>query len=121
MMSWHNFEYIFLLFGVSAFPLFFAIVHKKMLASEGFKLWGKWLFLAAIPFVLWDIWATKVGHWSFNERYLLGIKFFNIPIEELLFFVLIPQNCLLIWVAINKYDSWKQFREDIGKHFGRKK
>lgn len=120
-MDIHNWEYFILLVVASSFPLVFSLIHRKMLLNEGFRLFLPTIFVVTVPFVIWDIWATAVGHWSFNNRYVLGIYFFNIPIEELMFFILIPQNCLLIWVALNKYKSWKQLGNDIKMHFGRRK
>jgi lycopene cyclase domain-containing protein len=41
--------------------------------------------------------------WSFNEDYITGIKIFNLPIEELLFFFVIPYCCIFIYECIKIY------------------
>jgi lycopene cyclase domain-containing protein len=35
--------------------------------------------------------------------YILGINFFNLPIEEILFFVTVPFACIFIYECINSY------------------
>lgn len=50
-----------------------------------------------VPFVIWDVWVTALGHWSFNPAYTLGIKLGGLPLEELTFFIAIPLVCLSAW------------------------
>ncbi len=65
------------------------------------------LFLAAIPFIVWDIYFTEQGFSGFNPTYLLGVYFFNLPIEEILFFVCIPFSCLFTQISILKLRAFK--------------
>lgn len=71
--------------------------------------------LSSIPFILWDIYATQMGHWGFNKNYNLGIYIFNLPIEEYLFFILIPINCIFIWTILKKYNNFPEFLEGLKK------
>lgn len=54
-------------------------------------------------FIPWDIWFTKVRVWWFNDNYICGIKLFNLPIEEWLFFVVIPFSCIFIYEVLNYF------------------
>lgn len=67
----------------------------------------KWKFLfpailiSATFFVIWDDSFTRMNVWSFNERYLTGIKIGHLPLEEVLFFLCIPYACVFTYFALN--------------------
>ncbi len=42
-----------------------------------------------------------MGHWAFSDAHIIGLKLFGLPIEEILFFVVVPFSCLLIWEMLN--------------------
>lgn len=51
---------------------------------------------ASVPFIVWD--ALVVGrHWWFNPAYVLPARFFGLPIEEYLFFCIVPLACIFTW------------------------
>ena len=57
------------------------------------RFW-KPFFLAIITvglfFIIWDIYFAYQNVWGFNDDYLIGIRWFKLPLEEWLFFLLIP-------------------------------
>lgn len=57
------------------------------------RFW-KPFFLAIITvglfFIFWDIYFAYQNVWGFNDDYLIGIRWFKLPLEEWLFFLLIP-------------------------------
>ena len=53
--------------------------------------------IVAPPFVLWDVLVTAAGHWRFSPEYTMGIDIFNLPIEEVLFFLVVPLVSILVW------------------------
>ena len=57
------------------------------------------IIIPAILFLIWDSTVTY-SHWYFNEKYILGITIFNLPIEEILFFITVPFACLFTWEMI---------------------
>lgn len=57
----------------------------------------------ALLYILWDIYFVSKGVWHFNETYISGIKLFNLPLEEVLFFVLVPYSCVFIYACIRSY------------------
>ncbi|MEU1521925.1 lycopene cyclase domain-containing protein [Nocardia rhamnosiphila] len=71
------------------------------------------LWPAAALFVLWDLVAIAAGVWSFNDRYTLGVRLpGGMPLEELLFFVVVPICGLLTFVAVEALLEGHQRRLD---------
>jgi hypothetical protein len=57
----------------------------------------------ALAFLIWDIWATHAGTWSFADRYTIGITVpSGMVIEELAFFVVVPVCGLLTLVTVRR-------------------
>jgi len=73
-----------------------------------YKNW-KYLLIAnifsATVFVIWDILFTHLGVWGFTDKYLMGFKFFNLPVEELMFFFCIPYCCIFLFEVVKSYFS----------------
>jgi lycopene cyclase domain-containing protein len=47
-------------------------------------------------FLLWDAYAISKGHWFFDRDQMLGIVGpLNIPLEEYLFFIVIPMAAIM--------------------------
>ncbi len=57
----------------------------------------------AIVFIMWDAYAIRQGHWFFDRKQILGIYGpFGIPLEEFLFFLIIPIAALMTIEAVIK-------------------
>jgi lycopene cyclase domain-containing protein len=54
-------------------------------------------------FVPWDVWFTAKEIWGFNERFISGIDIGNLPIEEWLFFIVVPFACCFIYEVLNYF------------------
>ena len=97
-----HFTYLILNLACIFFP--FILSFDKKIAY--YKLW-KPLFIgiliSAAFFIIWDIFFTKLGVWSFNPTYIMGIYIFNLPIEEILFFITVPYACIFIYEVVNGY------------------
>jgi lycopene cyclase domain-containing protein len=56
----------------------------------------------AAAFVLWDVIAILADVWTYNPKYITGIDIAGVmPIEELLFFIVIPLCGLLTYNAVS--------------------
>ena len=57
----------------------------------------------AFLFILWDFYAVTKGHWHFDPKQVIGIygpK--HIPLEEYLFFLIVPLAALMTIEAVTK-------------------
>ncbi len=61
------------------------------------------MILPALFYITWDVWFTSMHVWSFNPDYISGIYIFNLPLEEVLFFFVVPYNCTFIYECIRCY------------------
>jgi lycopene cyclase domain-containing protein len=55
---------------------------------------------AGTPFLLWDLHATDVGHWRFDDGQTLPWRIAGLPLEEIAFFVVIPLVAVLTYEAV---------------------
>lgn len=97
-----HYTYFIILAASLAGPL--ALSFDKKVAF--YKKW-KYLFPAmivpALLYIAWDIFFTAKGVWSFNENFVTGIKIVNLPVEEALFFFVVPYCCVFIYECIRCY------------------
>jgi lycopene cyclase domain-containing protein len=61
-------------------------------------------------FIAWDAYAIAQGHWFFDRDQILGIFGpFGIPLEEYLFFIVVPLAALLTIEAVTTVKPhWKK-------------
>lgn len=53
-----------------------------------------------VIFGTWDVIAVSRHHWYFDVAGVGSVKLLNLPLEEVLFFVVIPFCCIFTWEAI---------------------
>ncbi len=73
------------------------------------------VFRAVVPFaavfLVWDAIAIAAGIWWYNGKYMTGIEVPpRVPIEEVLFFVVIPVCGLLTYNAVSTILDWSRRR-----------
>lgn len=59
--------------------------------------------IVGIPFLIHDEIFTSNAFWGFNDLYITGFKIGNLPIEEILFFFVVPFSCVFIYACCNYY------------------
>ena len=73
------------------------------------------MLLPALFFLVWDELKTRAAVWSFTDEHIVGIKLLSLPIEEVLFFFIVPYCCVFIYECIvcyfpsAKQKSWGRF------------
>jgi lycopene cyclase domain-containing protein len=78
------------------FPLIFTFTWKFKY-YKFFKPLAVSILIVGISYIIWDIVVTARGDWWFNEEFLIGIEILGLPIEEILFFVVVPFACIFIY------------------------
>jgi lycopene cyclase domain-containing protein len=97
-----HYTYFVILAASLAGPLLLSF-DKKVAFYKKWKYLFKAMVIPAFIYILWDIYFTSKDVWYFNEKYITGIKFFNLPIEEVLFFFIVPYCCVFIYECVRCY------------------
>jgi lycopene cyclase domain-containing protein len=96
--------------AVLAFCLVGTLPLELWLGVRVYRQWRR-LLLTLLPvvavFVVWDLYAIAAGHWSFDAEQTTGLVLpGDLPVEELLFFVVVPVCSLLSFEAVRKVTGW---------------
>ena len=78
----------------------------------GVRVYARWrrLLLTLAPvvavFVVWDVLAIRAGHWDYDPEQVTGVQLGGLPLEELLFFLVIPVCAVLTLEAVRAVKGW---------------
>ena len=65
------------------------------------KRWALSILPVGLLFVVWDAYAIARHHWHFDTKQILGIYGpFKIPLEEFLFFLVVPIAAIMTLEAV---------------------
>lgn len=65
------------------------------------RLTARAVLPTAAAFVLWDLIAVTAGVWSYDPRFVTGLRILpRLPLEEVLFFLVIPLCALLTYGCV---------------------
>lgn len=97
-------------FGVLAVCLCCALWLEPALRLGVFRRWRRLLLTLApvvVVFVAWDIAAIAAGHWWYDSGQVIGVTLpGRVPLEELLFFLVVPICAVLGFEAVRKVTGW---------------
>ena len=78
------------------------------------RVYARWkrFLLAVLPefavFVAWVLYAIAQGHWNYDGDQILGVRLpGGIPVEEVLFFLVVPLCAVLAFEAVRKVTGWR--------------
>lgn len=72
----------------------------------GTRVYARWrrLLLTLVPvllvFLTWDVLAIRAGHWGYDPEQVTGVSLGALPLEELLFFLVVPVCAVLTLEAV---------------------
>ncbi|HOX76826.1 MAG TPA: lycopene cyclase domain-containing protein [Bacteroidales bacterium] len=109
-MEWQKFTYALLLAGSVLIP-FILSFDKKVAFFRNWKYLFPATLITAAVFIIWDIYFTKHNVWWFNKDFVTGLFIQGLPVEEWLFFIIIPYCCIFIYEVSRAYlkKEWKGF------------
>lgn len=98
--SWDQWQYLALMAACLLVTLPLELVLRARVYAR-----ARQLVTALIPVVLiysaWDVVGIVRHHWSYSARYVSGIRLpLDMPLEELVFFVVVPICGLLTYEAV---------------------
>jgi lycopene cyclase domain-containing protein len=93
----------FLILAASFAGPFFLSFDKKVAFYTKWKYVFTAMIIPAIFYITWDSYFTGIDVWQFNPKYIIGLKFLELPIEEWLFFIIIPYCCTFVYECIRCY------------------
>lgn len=90
--------------AILAFVLLGCLWLEVALRTRVLRRWRR-LALTVVPVVVvffaWDVYAVSAGHWSFDAGRLLGVSLpGGVPLDEVLFFAVIPLAAILTLEAV---------------------
>jgi len=95
-----NFGYMAMILFTIAGSFWLEIILKVAVLKQIVRL-VKAITPVALLFIAWDAYAIRSGHWSFDSTQILGIfGAFCIPLEEYLFFIIVPIAALMTIEAV---------------------
>lgn len=94
--------YLVLILFTISFPLVRSFEPKIQYAKKWFALFPA-IIITGTLFVIWDHWFTVLGIWEFNPRYNMGIYILSLPIEEWMFFIVVPFSCIFIYEVLHYF------------------
>lgn len=93
----------FLILGLSLIGPLSLSFDKKVAFFKEWKYVIPASLIPAIIYIAWDAFFTQQKVWSFNADYITGIHLGNLPVEEVLFFFVVPYCCVFIYACIAAY------------------
>jgi lycopene cyclase domain-containing protein len=97
--------------GVLAFCVVGTIWLEVVLLTRVFVRWRR-LLAAVVPvaalFICWDLYAIAEGHWTFDPARISGVMLpGGLPLDEVLFFLVIPTAAVLTLEAVRSVRRWQ--------------
>jgi len=81
------------------------LLHTRVYARA--RRLGLVLVCAGVPFLVWDLLAIRAGQWTFDLSQTLDVVLpGHLPLEEALFFVVVPIASVMSLEAVRNVRGW---------------
>ena len=96
--------------GMLVFVLLATLPLELLLHTRVYARWRRTalvLVCAGAPFLVWDLLAVAAGQWHFDLGRTLGVVLpGGLPVEEVLFFVVVPLASVMTLEAVRSVRGW---------------
>jgi lycopene cyclase domain-containing protein len=103
-----HYTYLLILALSLAGPLALSFDKKVAFYSKWKQLFAA-MILPVAAYIAWDMYFTHLKVWGFNTKYIQEIWIGNLPLEEVLFFIVVPYCCVFIYECIRCY--WPNMKD----------
>lgn len=93
--------YLLINLGTILVPFIFSF-HKQIRFNREFKAYWPANIILCLILIPWDMYFINTGVWNFNDNKILGLRLFELPLEEGLFFVCVLFSCVFSYFLIKK-------------------
>jgi lycopene cyclase domain-containing protein len=105
-----HYAYVLIFIAICAVGVNFGF---KLQFSKKLKLFLLTDSLILVIYLIWDFWAVSKGSWFFDSNQILGIMLLDkLPIEEVLFFIIVPMMSVITYLALTKLTGWSKFSDE---------
>jgi lycopene cyclase domain-containing protein len=101
-----KYTYLLINFLTVIFPIALSF-DKRVRFHKSWRFIWPGMAITGLIFLFWDVLFTIKGVWSFNSDRIVGIRIFQLPLEEVLFFLTVPFSCIFIYECLNYYIKWQ--------------
>ena len=99
-------NYLYVLLFISGCAIFVTLLFKIRVA----RFWQRFLLVDVAVlsvYLAWDFWAISRRNWYFDPEQILGFYVLHkLPVEEFLFFIIVPLMTVLTYLALKKLTRW---------------
>ncbi|HER07784.1 MAG TPA: lycopene cyclase domain-containing protein [Bacteroides sp.] len=93
----------FTLLGLSLLYPLAQSFEKRVYMHRKFQFILPGLLVTGSVYILWDIWFTKAGIWGFNHNFTRDFYLLGLPVEEWLFFMVVPYCCIFLYEVLRYF------------------
>lgn len=105
-----HYSYVLIFISICAIGVNFGF---RLQFSKKLKLFLLTDSLILVVYLIWDFWAISKGSWFFDPDQILGIMLLGkLPIEEFLFFIIVPLMTVLTYLALTKLTGWQKLTDE---------
>lgn len=97
-----HFVYLAVNFFTIVGPLLKSWNYKMRMRDNWAELWPT-IGAVSLFFLVLDYFFTAWNVWQFNPEFITGIYVFNLPIEEILFFITTFYACMFVYEVLNYF------------------